>query len=85
MDRTDRQPSRKIRKFIEPYAIAPATAPTIDEAVINPPGRKLDPLSRQAEEPKVVSNQAGHKEPSQAMLRTFELQQEINRRRGGKK
>ncbi len=73
----------KISRFIDHYADAPATPPAIDEAVVeNPSPRQLDALkSRQPAEPQVVSNQPTRSNPSPAMQRTFDLQEEINRRR----
>ncbi|MBI2798494.1 hypothetical protein HYX70_04350 [Candidatus Saccharibacteria bacterium] len=82
MSFNDQPTSSKIRKFIDHYGNVPAQPPVIDEVVVEPlPPRKLDPLSPPPAEPQVISNQSSRSNPSPAMQRTFELQEEINKRR----
>jgi len=69
-----------IRRFVDHYGDEPATMPLIEEEVVTQQGTHLDPLS-QPTEPSVISNQPPRSDPSPAMLRTFKLQEEINRRR----
>jgi hypothetical protein len=67
-------------RFVDHYGDEPATMPLIEEEIVIQQGTHLDPLS-QPTEPSVISNQPPRSDPSPAMLRTFKLQEEINRRR----
>jgi alpha-D-ribose 1-methylphosphonate 5-phosphate C-P lyase len=78
MDSTQ-DPNKSIRRFVDHYGEEAATTPLVDEQVVQQ-SQHLDPLSQPAE-PQVISNQPPRSEPSPAMLRTFKLQEEINRRR----